>query len=990
MKSGLRKACLLACMLLLCMAAAVAQAATIHQDGLRITLNTDRKAYQAGETIDVSVSIANYNDYAVKLLSVDYLPPAMCMHTQYYGAEGLPAIEKNGELSLKSSFSVMKNAQELAPSTGDDAKILHWAFAGLVSVSGLLLLKTKKHREIAALMLCTALAGLVILPPAAAAALGSAPQEQPVKRAVVTEEITVMGIQTTMSVSITYAKPAIDNAAQTPYAHLLNKPLQETMTEETVIRYDRAIGEPDFAPPQSRHNYPSNADELYIVDSGAKSVAVSLLFGSSCEMEYNYDAILLYDADGNYVNCFTGVSMRDKMLTLEGGAIIRLVSDSSVTKYGFTVEEVISHSKPEITGCSINPVGYVTVKWSKLYGYTGYILERAPLSSSGAIGTYSALSSVTGNAYAYTDTGVLMGKGYAYRVRQRYKIDDASYLSGYSEPALIYCIGQPALTSGATATVNGSPAVTLRWSAAAGASEYRIYRSKTESGTYEQIGKTAGTSYTDVLETKGAYFYKVRGYAQYAGNTYSGPLSAAACYGYILPPEKINIRSSSAGSIILSWPAVSNADGYAVFRSMTRTGTYTCISKTDKTNGSFAPARSSGMSFYKIRAYTIKNGKYTYSEDSPIAGIYALDVPSGLKATENSDMTIRLTWNEVKNAQSYKIYYSSTQNGTYTECGTTSVKGKTITTIPATVSPVYLKVRSMRTDGSVTSASDLSAAVKLTRAVNPINVRNLYIFEENVPNATPIRTYEGDMELLNTMFSKASPYGRPVSTLSYRDLSKAQIISKIASISKLADANDVTTFFLSSHGANGITTGSQAGMLALSDGSWMTFEELALELKKIPGRVVIILTSCGSGSAIGNGSGDGDDFDEDMFMKDFIDVIAKHDEKIYVEQMKEDEEAEIPSTGELVVSNKFYVITAARGGENGYYYQDGHTILLEWMNQGVMEADADKNNTVTLGEMEKHLTRLGNTTPISTMDGYDYMHPQTYPDNSSFALFKKR
>lgn len=1009
MKSGLRKARLMLCMFfMLCIAGAAAQAATINQDGLSITLTTNRQVYQAGDTIDVSVSIANRNDHPVKLLSVDYLPPAMCVQTQYYDTADLPAIEKNGELNLSSSFAVIKNAEELAPSTGDDARTLLWACTGLVSVFGLFYLNTKKRRELTALLLCAALAGSALSPAAAAAEgdamahtagavrakiqSGNAPAEKlPVKEAVVSQEITVMGVQTKMSVSVSYTKPALNNASQTPYAHLLNKPLQETITDQTVVKYDMSADDPDFVPPQSAHNYPSDADLLYFINSGSASISVSLLFGSDCEMEYSFDAILVYDADGNYVDCFTGVSMRNKVLTLQGGAIIRLVSDISVSKYGFTIEEVILHSKPEITGCSVNAAGYVTVKWRKMYGYIGYIVERAPLSASGVIGTYTTLASATSNSAAYTDTGVAMGRGYAYRVRQRYKIDDESFLSGYSEPAQVYCIGQPSLTSGATATVSGSPAVALKWSAAEGATEYRIYRSETEDGPYEQVGAASGTSWTDVLDEKKACYYKVCGAAQYAGRTYTGPMSDAACYGYILPPEKINIRSASTSSIILSWPAVPNADGYAVFRSMTRTGTYTCISKTEKTNGTFAPARSSGMSFYKVRAYTIKNGKYTYSDDSPIAGIYALGVPTGLTAKENSDMTIRITWNEVPNAQLYKVYYSSSQNGTYTECGTTSVKGKTVTTIPVTLSTVYLKVRSMRTDGSVTSCSDLSAPVKVTRAVNPINVRNLYVFEENVPGASPIRTYDGDMELLNTMFEKASPYGRPVTTISYRDLSKAQIISKITSIANLADANDVTTFFLSSHGANGITTGSQAGMLALSDGSWMTFEELAVELKKIPGRVVIILTSCGSGSAIGNGMGGGEgDFDEDMFMNNFIDVICKYDEKLYVEQETEEDEAEMPATGELVVSNKFYVITAARGGENGYYYQDGHTILLEWMNSGVMGADTDSNGTVTLGEMGIYLEDLGNRTQISTADGYDYMHPQIYPDNSTFALFKRR
>ena len=1017
MKLMLRKACLLLCLLLLCMTAATAQAATVSKDGLLITLNTDKTAYQAGEQIVATVSIVNNSNHLVKILSVEYLPPSVCAYAQRNAAVDAPAIDKAGKLTLRSSFAVMSNAGTQLPQTGDSSGMGLWIALGVLSVTGFCFLSVKRRREMMALMLCVSLAGLALVPAGSAAAENASmmaelsgsirsrlksgsvahPSESIVAKAIVTQHITVMGAEREMTAVVTYTTTALGSAAQ-PYAQLIGKPLQETITESTVIRYDMSMDDPDFVFPESEHNYPGNADYLYFLDAGSQSPSITLKFSSACEMEYAFDAILIYDVEGNYVDCCTGDSLSGKVLTMEGGVIIRLVSDSSVSKYGFSIDQIVSHTKPDITGCSISASGKVVVKWNKMEGYTGYVIERAPVSSNGTIGSYTELNSAAGSAASYTDSYVTLGKCYAYRIRQAYKIGNQSFMSDYSDPFLIYCIGQPAISSGTNTTSNGRPAILLKWSAAEGAGSYRIYRSETENGAYEQVGESAGTSFTDVLSGEGAYYYKVRGCAEYAGATYMGQFSDPVCCGYILPPGTVNIRSSSPSSIILSWSASTMADGYAVFRSMTRTGTYTSIAKTEKTNGTFAPARTNGMSFYKIRAYTISNGRYTYSADSKIVGIYAIGTPTGLTVKENTDGSIRLTWNDVANAQSYKIYYSDTQNGAYTECGTTSVKGKTLTTVPETLSTVYFKVRAMRTDGSVTSASDLSAAVKLDRTVNPINVRNLYIFEENIPDSSPIRTYEGDMELLDAMYGKASPYGRPVTAISYRDLSKTQIISKIASIANLADANDVTTFFLSCHGANSITTGSQAGMLALSDGSWMTFGELAAELKKIPGRIVIILTSCGSGSSISSALSRGRnicEFDEDGFMQGFIDEIARHDEKICIQKPASggapaDKTMESPSTGELMVSNKFYVITAAHGGESGYYYQDGHTILLEWMNSGVMGADTNGDNTVTMAEMQTYLTDMGNSTQIATMNGYEYMHPQVYPDNSSFPLFIKR
>lgn len=604
MRIVLKKACLLLCVLILCMISAAAQAATVSKDGLQITLKTDKQAYQAGETIDVSVLIVNKGNRLAKVLSVEYLPPSVCAYAQRNSAVEQPALDKAGQLTLTSSFVVMSNAGAELPQTGDRSSILPWAVMGIFSVLGFFYLSAKRCREMMALVLCVSLAGLALCPSGSAAAeMGSAMDslvgtirsriksgnvakaaEAPVGKALVTQDIDVMGIQREMAAVVTYTTSALSNAAQ-PYAALMNKPLQETITDSTVIRYNMALDDPDFVLPESDHSYHNNADYLYFLDAGSNAKSISLKFSDACEMEYTFDAILIYDAEGNYVDCFTGTGMRGQVLTLEGGVIIRLVSDSSVSKYGFSLEQVVSHTRPEITACSISASGKVVIKWNKMDGYTGYIIERAGVSSNGTIGSYTELDRATRNTASYMDNYVTLGKCYAYRIRQYYGIDGESFLSDYSDPSLIYCIGTPSITSGSAITADGQPAIALKWSAASGASGYRIFRSETESGTYEQVGESSSTSFTDVLEAEGAYYYKVRAYGEYAGETYVGQISEPQCYGIVLPPSTINIRSASPSKIILSWSASPMADGYAIFRSTTRTGTYTSIAKTDKTNG---------------------------------------------------------------------------------------------------------------------------------------------------------------------------------------------------------------------------------------------------------------------------------------------------------------------------------------------------------------------------------------------------------------------
>ena len=78
-------------------------------------------------------------------------------------------------------------------------------------------------------------------------------------------------------------------------------------------------------------------------------------------------------------------------------------------------------------------------------------------------------------------------------------------------PAAAPCTPPAAPPTGVTATATGTTTTTVSWTAAAGASEYHVYRSTTSGGPYSFAGSTAGTSFNDTGLTCGtAYFYVVR------------------------------------------------------------------------------------------------------------------------------------------------------------------------------------------------------------------------------------------------------------------------------------------------------------------------------------------------------------------------------------------------------------------------------------------------------------------------------------------------
>ena len=112
----------------------------------------------------------------------------------------------------------------------------------------------------------------------------------------------------------------------------------------------------------------------------------------------------------------------------------------------------------------------------------------------------------------------------------------------------------------------GDTTVSLTWSAANGASGYKVLRG-TSSTSLSQIATPTGTSFNDTALTNGTqYFYEVKA----TNATADGPVSAEvnATPSATPPPAAPSGLSATAGngSVSLSWPASSGATSYKVYR----------------------------------------------------------------------------------------------------------------------------------------------------------------------------------------------------------------------------------------------------------------------------------------------------------------------------------------------------------------------------------------------------------------------------------------
>ncbi|MBP3657153.1 MAG: fibronectin type III domain-containing protein, partial [Clostridia bacterium] len=446
-----------------------------------------------------------------------------------------------------------------------------------------------------------------------------------------------------------------------------------------------------------------------------------------------------------------------------------------------------------------------------------------------------------------------------------------------------------------------------------------------------------------------------------------------------------------------------------------KNGTYTKLASTSGTSINHNVYRANSLNYIKIRTYVKQTNKVITSAFSSPVGIFPLSAPTGFNYSINSAGNLAIKWKAVPNAQRYHIYYSTSKNGTYTRYGSTTATSKTLTGMPKGI--VYIKLVAQRTDGSVNSYSAYSSAFQCN--TNPRQFRALHVFIERDGVNPPMVVGNADMRRMNELYKVATPYGlAPSLVLDKRNLTKSQLFAQIASMASMADSNDITYFSLSCHGYSGKSTGVVAGQMRLAGGTWINIYELADELKKIPGQVIIQLNACGSGAAILAAGEEAEPFDGEAFEDEIIEAFARADEEciaeaggaVFGDNMVED------AHGEMRVYGKFYVITHCEAGKTGVYYTNSSQwgqFLTRWMRSAVLSdsitisgglnynyrtkslgsyaADTNGDKIITLKEMGAHLKSLGNYFGYFEVDGeYTNLMPQIYPENSTFQLFKKR
>jgi len=205
--------------------------------------------------------------------------------------------------------------------------------------------------------------------------------------------------------------------------------------------------------------------------------------------------------------------------------------------------------------------------------------------------------------------------------------------------------------------------VDVSWSAVAGASTYKVERSRNEVVFQELVSGHAGTTFADSTAIAGeSYTYRYVP-VNAAGIEFAKSLLSIRVSPGVRPnaPTAVKAEATDVPSVRLSWVSTSNTIAYRIYRSPSGAGSYGLVDSV------FFPAITYedtsailGVSYdYLIRSVS---SHATESLDSNVASVTLTDAPTGLVINVLNGQ-LDLSWSAVPGAVSYTIR-KSVQSGT--------------------------------------------------------------------------------------------------------------------------------------------------------------------------------------------------------------------------------------------------------------------------------------------------------------------------------------
>jgi fibronectin type 3 domain-containing protein len=344
----------------------------------------------------------------------------------------------------------------------------------------------------------------------------------------------------------------------------------------------------------------------------------------------------------------------------------------------------------EVSASSVSSSS-VSISWSIAVGAENYKTYR----STSADGTYSQVG--TPASSPYTDTGLSSNTIYFYKVSAINSGGEGAKSTAVSVTTI------PAVPTEVSSVASSPGSITVSWPVVSGVTT-KVYRCDSSSGSYDQIGTSTGSSYTDTgLPVNTTYYYKVS-----AANSNGESGQSVAVFATTMPdiPSGISASTVSSSSLSLTWMPVSGAVNYRIYRTTSASGTYTRIEISISSPYTNTGLQAGTTYYYKVSA--VNNAGVESPLSSSVSTITKPAVPSLASSAALSSSSIRVSWYSEYGAQGYRIYRSTSASGTYNQIGTSTSSPYDDTGLQANTT-YYYKVSAFNNGGE----SDLSDFVSV-------------------------------------------------------------------------------------------------------------------------------------------------------------------------------------------------------------------------------------------------------------------------------------
>ncbi len=178
--------------------------------------------------------------------------------------------------------------------------------------------------------------------------------------------------------------------------------------------------------------------------------------------------------------------------------------------------------------------------------------------------------------------------------------------------------------------------------------------------------------------------------------------------------------SSTTQSVKIAWETNDEVYCFKVYKLNDQTGKYETVYKgryTEMTVDGLTP----GTEYvFAVRAYIIADGKTYKSSLIKLTCNTKLDTVTGIRQSETTSTSHRLTWNSVEGADGYLIYFYNAEKKKYVSIGQTTKNTCKLTRLSSAYTYTYkVKAFSLKKDGSklYSKASAAFDAVTLPAAV---------------------------------------------------------------------------------------------------------------------------------------------------------------------------------------------------------------------------------------------------------------------------------